>query len=376
MDIVGLYGHNGQQLGDPQVAELLQRSVEGQWRMYRSTDEFTRLYEGVTTPRASMDYPVMTVLFAHELALLRWQMATNYIDGVVGMYSNQPVLPNDVYQFADSLCDDARALSKQAIELGTKLKGNSKVNLIQADLLTNLSVTGRHYEGLWGMFSAIASAVAVNPVVSGSVAVPERYKALFDKDVHTLRSRLEAFRYQEHELRVALMPANRLELVEEVAVHAAEMYKLLQRLQAPYLYGPKYAVIQAKKPTLSELSVSDPWVLTDLRMRKLKENDALSAGQLAEFWMNIQDTSQAVQVAKDIDELRARGVIRRRAAHGYRVVPWPSQFLVHKTFTYAGDSFAPGELVTLYADRRGEKTLITLRRVGKLTHILDLLGAR
>lgn len=375
MDLTELYGHNGLQLGDPHVAELLQRSVEGQWRMYQAVGELNRLYGAETTPRVSMDFPVMTVLFAHELALLRWQMATNYIDGVVGMYGDQPTLPNDVYMLGDSLCDSARALSKQAIELGSKLKGQSKVNLIQADTLT-ASVTARQYEGLWGVFSAIALAVAKNPLVSGVVTVPDRYKSLIAKDLHSLRSHLEAFRYQEAELRVSKIAASRQELVEEAASHAVEMYKSLQRIQAPYLYGSPYAELRAKKPSLDELSVPDPWVLTDPRQRKLKERDADGVAQLAEFWASVRDVAQVTQVALDIDELRARKILRRRDAQGYKVVPWPSQFLVRRAFTYGQDSFRPGELVALYADRRGEQTLVTLRRVGQLSHVLDLLGGR
>lgn len=377
MNIVDAYGHKGPDSGDKLVADLLQRTVTGQWKVMQSLNELLQQPEarGLSL---TMDLPLMNVLYAQKFALLRWLMASAFLDGIVEMHEKaSDTLPADVYSIGDKLCDTARFFSKQAVEKTELLRAELNPGFMQAEALDLPRPTTGQYRAIWAVFRSLVLFVESDYLISGLLAVPPRFKALVAGDIQSARSHVRAFHEQEDEWRASKIPENRVELALEAEVHVKELYRLVQRLWAPYLYGAPYTVARNQPQTLSELSIQDPWVLTDPRKRQEKEKDPQNLKQLEAFWGSIRDVPATLQLAQQVEAFVANGTLRVRVTQGHGIVPWPSKYLVHRAFNHAGQSFATGELVMLYAGQTDSKGFeVTLRRVGKLSHPLDLLGAR
>jgi hypothetical protein len=173
------------------------------------------------------------------------------------------------------------------------------------------------------------------------------------------------------------LPSGRVELIREARAHVAALYQALQRLWAPYLFGSSYTEARNRVPTLAELGVENPWILTDPKLHAVKKGNADAVQQLTSFWTEMSDPSEVVRLAKEVASLIHARRLRRRTGRGYGTVPWPSQFMVRRAFEIDGTLFTSGELVAFLAKRGQDgKYVVSLRRTGKLTHVLDLLGIR
>lgn len=77
--IASLYGYNGQKAdGDPQVAELLQRTTDDQ---YQAMTAFMGIVDQAETNHPWLaDISTMAVAHGKWLASMLWQMATSYLE--------------------------------------------------------------------------------------------------------------------------------------------------------------------------------------------------------------------------------------------------------------------------------------------------------
>ena len=376
--IVASYGPSGPAGDgtDPYVADLLQRSVDGQWRIMQAqgsaSDLYSRTY-GVLILQT--DLSTMSFLFTQRLALMRWMMATAFLDGVVVTYRSEASLPEDVYQAGDRLCDLARHASRRAVEAASQFK-DGKVRLPSADSLTSLTLSVRWLGGTWGIFGVVASVFGRELTLWESQDIPARFKSLIDRELKQARPHLEAFRYLDAEWRSTQLSAGQADLVKEARPHIEALYVSLQRLWSPSLFGGEYGAALKRPLTLSEVSVRDPWILTDPKLRSAKQGNKADEQQLAEFWEACRDPAHVERLVETLTQLRKERRLRLRTGKGYGVVPWPSQFLVRRPFTVDGMSFSVGDLVVIYTKRASDgKFDASVRRTGRLTNVLDALGA-
>jgi hypothetical protein len=375
VEIVQTYGHQGPQAGDEFVADLLQRSVDGQWSAQTALNETITEFSANAKPLVLTELPLTTVLYAQLLAELRWEMATAYLDGVVVTHRDAPTLPKDVYAFGDALCDKARKITQQAVQAQVNLRDGGKVRLLSADTLEDYLLNERQVDGAWGAYEAIVTRVVSTITSVMAEQRPERFTAFIESDVRPVRAKIEAFRLLQNEWYTTRLSNNKLELARDAAVYVKELYMLLQQLWAPYFHSSDYSALLKQKPTLSELSISDPWVLTDPRQKATKQGSNEALQELTSFWTSLNDPAATLQLAEKVQQLLATRVIRRRTNFGYSSMPWPSQFMVRRAFTLGAMSFSPGDLVAYYTslDASGRFN-VQLRRTGKLTRIADLLG--
>ena len=369
------YGHNGPCGGDTYVSDLLRRTVEGQWAATSALSTTMARVASVAISPLFTDLPTMTVVHAQKCADLRWQMATAYLDGVVEMYRNDDALSQEVYSACDSLCDDAREASRRATQSWSNHENGLRVRLTQGEILEDFAVNNTTYAGVWNALEVVIDRVREDFVSLPLQQVPTRFQGLVQDGMQRLRSHLELFEQLRSEWQATSITQNKLELVRDARSHAKEVFQIGQQLWAPYLHGTKYTAALTRKLTLGELTLADPWILTDPRQRQAKERDNESHQSLADFWESVIDIRAAVELAEQVNHLLKAKSIRRRTGRGYPMVPWPSQFLVRHRISFGSTNLEPGELIAYFGSRNAEgRVTIQVRRTGKLTRIAELLG--
>jgi hypothetical protein len=97
---------------------------------------------------------------------------------------------------------------------------------------------------------------------------------------------------------------------------------------------------------------------------------------LAEFWESIPEPQAMLALSQEVSRAIATRFIRRRTGRGYaNVIPWPSQFIVVKPWTVDGTRYELGDLVSFYPNRTSAgKTIVSVRKTGKIKRPFDLLG--
>lgn len=377
MDIVHTYGHQGPHGGDELVADLLQRTVDGQWSAHKALNATMAIYVSKATPLTLTELPLMAVMYAQQLASIRWEMATAFLDGVVMMYRDAETLPKSVYAAGDTLCDYARSVTRQAVQAQASWEGGGKVRLVSLDILEEFVANDKQFEGMWSVFVVIVAKANAAVAFMTAQHQPERFKSLIEHELRLARPHLEAFRLLQTEWRATRFVENKLEVIQEATMHVRALYELMQHLWAPYLYGAKYSALLKQKASLSDVTVQDPWILTDPQQRNAKGREAESCQELADFWLSLENSDSVFELGKQVRQLLNQRVLRRRTGRGYLVAPWSSQYLVRLSFAIGSVTFTSGDLVAFYASSDPSGRInVQLRRTGKLTHLIDMLGAR
>jgi hypothetical protein len=379
LQIVASYGHSGPHGdgADAHVADLLQRTVEGQWKASQAYVSASAAHNVSGPKLLQADLSVMSLLYRYRLAILRWRMATVFLDSGVVASKDQSALATDVYSMGDSLCDDARRASRDAVESATQYAAGSKVRLVSIDTFSVPTLTASKLPGVWAIFQVILAVAEKELAQWERQPIPDRFKALIERKLAQARPHLEALRYLSSEWRTSRIIENQVELLREATGHVVSLYETVQHLWAPYLIGNDFNVVYKQKPKLSELSVANPWILTDPKQLQVHKGNAASEAELAEFWEALRDPEGVVKLAERVNSLVGSHHLRRRVANGYKILPWPSQFLVRHSFDVGGTTFAPGELVALYASQDAAgKFDVSLRRTGRVIHILEWFGIR
>lgn len=377
MDIVHTYGHLGPHGGDELVADLLQRTVDGQWSARKALDATTAIYASKATPLMLTELPLMAVMYAQQLANIRWEMATAFLDGVVMMYRDAETLPKPVYAAGDALCDYARGVTRQSVQAQASWKDGGKVRLVSLDVLEDFVVNDGQFEGIWNVFEVVVAKANTAVAFVTAQHQPERFKSLIESELRLARPHLETFRLLQTEWRATRFVENKLEVIQEATTHVRALYELMQHFWAPYLYGAKYSTLLKQKASLSDVPVRDPWILTDPQQRNAKEREVESCQELADFWLSLENSDSVFELGEQIRQLLKQRVLRRRTGRGYPVAPWSSQYLVRAPFAIGSAMFTSGDLVAFYASSDPSGRInVQVRRTGKLTHIIDMLGAR
>jgi|GEM_PF-2057122 len=373
--LYGRYDQHGE--GDEYVADLLHRTVDGQFSATESFESHVARLLVANQSTFSVSLQVMAVLHSKWLAALRWEMATVYLDAAVMTSNGMDTLPRQLYQFGDSLCDDASVLSRTAIELDTKLETGSKVRLSQLVSLPEWHIDQGSFQGIWSIYDVIVSNVEADYERFGaSGLVPGRMEHLFQESQKRLRHVASVFARIRRDMSTTRIAENKVDFVSQATAIVNDAFLLGQQLWAPYLIGQPFSEAYNRKPTLDELNLGfDPWSLTDRLQAAGLRRDETNRQLLVEFWTSVDNPEVARRLVEQLDDWRATDAVRTRSGHGHHQVPWQAQLLVRQTISFDGRRFEPGDLITVYVLPKGDdRCEVQLRKTGKLTRITDLLG--
>jgi hypothetical protein len=311
-----------------------------------------------------MSLPQMTALYNGWLSSLLWQAALVFTDGVIVLHDSETELPEEVYDVADGLCDDAAAQTRR-----TK---SSKPVLAQLADMPHLPNNAATYLGVWDACNEIIDQVGDDLEVITGLGVPVRMAGIHAATAKVIQTRLTAAKALRDDWESTTMAENRMELTQELLTHTKETFKAGQQLWAPYMVGPKFKEAAQKEKGFDELNLGfDPWILTDPRK---KAQASTSTNELTGFWESVTNRDAVPTLASEVEGSLRSGKIRCRTGRGYTTVPWQSQFLVVRPITLGGVAFQPGHLCAYYPDRKGMEVTIEIRRAGTVRNILELLG--
>lgn len=372
-----LYSRNGQHAdGDPQVAELLKRTVDNQYQATCVVDMLVaQMRSGGTTPWTA-PIPSMAILHTRWLSAILWQAATAYLDGVVECYASNGVIPPETYSECDSLCDAAAAMTLRAIQLQSEMDHGVRPTNAELVPFLSLATNGPGYAGVWRACEAVFLQVRADIRVIEAFGTPPQMRTVQQVLKAAYQPKADMFAYLQNNWNSTTSRDNRIEVVQTALPIAQELFSIGQQLWAPYLIGQVYAEALRYKPTLAELGITDPWVLTDATQKQARQNDRASKDELTEFWESLADPSVASRLHEQLLNALQTGKIRK-TGRSYPTVPWQEQYLVRYPITFGTRDFKCGDLIGFYVSDDGTgKQTVEIRRTGRLTHLLDLLGQR
>ncbi len=372
-----MYGRQGPVAGgDPQVAELLGRTVDNQYKTTQVFDAVVAQMQASGTTPWTAPVPTMAITHAQWLAAVLWQAATSYLDGVVVLYESEEVLPTQVYQECDSLCDLAGSMTMRAITLQSELDHGSKPLNASLVSLPDLKIHGLGYVGVWAVFEAIYLQVVSDLQQIEKLGIAKRMQDVYQTAKSALQPKADVFVYLQSSWRTSLSVESRKQLVREALPVVSEIFTIGQQLWAPYLLGQVYVTALRYKPTLDDLELGfDPWCMTDPVQQQKRAGDKASREQLTAFWESVADPAAAYQLSEQLRSALLTRRIRYRYGRAYGTVPWPAQYLVRFPLQLGTRTFNQGDLIVLYAssDDVG-RHVIEVRRTGRANGILEMLG--
>jgi hypothetical protein len=372
-----IYGRFGQQAsGDPMVADLLTRTVENQYRVTGLLDQLMEplAYDG--NRRWLAPSSEMVVLQSHWVAAMLWQMATAYLDAVVNHYMSFGQLPRAVYQECDSLCDYASSMTLQAIQLKGRLTQRAALPQPNLAELPKLDFNGEGYAGALRALEAVYLQVSEDIRVMQNSQVPKKMQPVYTALMTMAQPDLDAFVYLRDTWRTTRVEDNRRQIVRDAARVIGSLYAVGQKLCSPMLLGALYTNSLNYRLKLEELEIGfDPWILTDLMNKPAYMKDPTARQTLADFWETVANPAAARQVAEALQSAVQNGHVMYRGGFGYRIVPWPGQYLVRFPMQFGPRSFNAGDLIAIYVNRDdNNKAVIEVRRTGRLNSPGALLG--
>lgn len=372
-----LYGPKGFETGgDEYAAEILRRTVDGQPSAAAAFDHRVRqLRAGGSLVAGDLS----TLILAHTewVSLMLWQMATCYLDACLsGPNASDVDFATHVYPNGDALCDAAAQWSRAAVKASSEITHGGKTRPSRECVLPSFKVRNQTLFGVWAVYDLVTNQV------DGDVAffaregnIPLRLRNLYRNISKEVRLHVSVMRELRKDFATTMIAQNKIDILNEARSHVETLFSLGQQQWAPFLLGGRYTEALRRPLALDELELGfDPWVLTDPLKKRDQQGNSDCQAELAAFWSSVKDPQSLNRLALDIATLRRNDSIRRRTGRGYSIVPWPSQFMVRKSFTLCGRQFEPGDLIAYFARTRGDITEVDVRKTGKLTKPLHLLG--
>ena len=229
-----MYGRQGPTSGgDPQVAELLSRTIDNQYKttlMFEATVRQLQV-DGFTPWTAPL--PTMAITHAPWLAAMLWQAATSYLDGVVVAYGSEGVLPKSVYEECDSLCDAAGKMTMQAITLQSEMDHGSKPLNATLVSLPDLKLDGPGHAGVWCVFEAIYLQVVTDLMQIEKQGINKRMHDVYQTAKAALKPKADVFGYLQSRWSSSMSLANQKQLIREALPVISEIFTIGQQLWTP-----------------------------------------------------------------------------------------------------------------------------------------------
>ncbi len=375
--IAQLYGRLGPGHGDQYVSELLRRTYDGLREASARFEYAKNHYVPDHVSAYSAPFPHMTLLHADWLAVTYWEMAVAFLDASVVAWQAADQLPQSVYEYGDNLCDQGSAFDLAAIRLTSEYEAKGKIVMSPLASLLDMPVTPGEVDGLWAACLAVVERVSKDMRLNADKSVPRRMQGVHQELERSLKPHFDIVPMLKRQWSATTMSDNKRHIAGELYKHVRDMFEIGQKLWAPYMIGRDYNEALKRQTTLAELSEElDPWILTDPSKRKELEGKSETASQLVKFWESLHSRGEVVALANEVRCALDSKHLRRRGNRGYPSVPWASQYLVRKPIAFGTRTFETGHLCTFYITQNEDgESVVEVRRSGKLTSILDLLGA-
>jgi hypothetical protein len=372
--VAQMLGRQGPTGGDPLVAELLRRTYDGTRDAAKRFEKAKNDFVPGQTSVYGIQFPQMTLLQSYWIALVYWEMATAYTDGVISTYFNEAELPRGIYDFGDSICDVASSLGRDAIKLASEFADRGKIPMSPLMGGDAMEINENAVIGQWNANLAIVDRVLKDMRFINQKAVPKRMVGVHAALERQMQLHVDVIASLKRDFAMTSMLDNKCELTVELDKHAREALEIGQKLWAPYNIGPDYMDALKRQPTLAELSEEfDPWTLTDPQKRVEVEKLPQTEAVLVKFWESIADRGAVMALTQQVNDALEQKVLRYRS--NYPQVPWASQFLVRSPISFGGRDFEPGHLCSYFiTENDAGQTVVEMRKSGRLTKTLDLMG--
>jgi hypothetical protein len=372
--VAQMLGRQGPTGGDPLVAELLRRTYDGTRDATKRFEQAKIDFVPGQTSVYGIPFPQMTLLQSYWIALVYWEMATAYTDGVITTYFNEAELPRNIYDYGDSFCDVASSLGRDVIKLASEYADRGKIPTSPVLIVDAMDITEMTVLGQWKANLAIVDRVLKDMRFISQKPVPKRMVGVHDALEREMKLHTDVIASLKRDFAMTSMLDNKCELTIELDKHAREALQIGQKLWAPYNIGSAFMEALKRQPTLAELSEEfDPWTLTDPQKRVEVEKLPQTEAALVKFWESIADRSAVMALAQQVNDALKRKVLRQRS--NYPQVPWPSQFLVRSPISFGGRDFETGHLCSYFVTENDTgQTIVEMRKSGRLTKTLELMG--
>lgn len=371
-----LYGPHGLEAsGDPYVAEVLKRTISEQPPATKAFDmHILNLQTSGQLVQTAL--PDLTIIHQVWMAAILWQMATCYLDAMVLSCDDSGEDFSKIgYKDADMLCDMASDWGRDASKSKALATTGSKVRISQLLEMPNISANKLAVEAVWAIYGLVINQLGRDLLLFENSAIPARFKSLYEEALKQVRTNLVMLHNLQKAYANAMIIQNKFEVIGKAKPLVEELFELGQKLWAPFLWGPKYSEAMRRPLEIGEMNLGfDPWILTDTEVAKIMRQQASAKTELAEFWVSVTNVEDVRKIVAELADARRRKAYRIRTGRAYNAVPWASQLLVRKAITIGGRSFNPGELITVFVRPNGDKNSVEIRKTGKLTNPLDLLG--
>lgn len=363
LDLVACYGRKRPQAsGDPRVAELLSRSVDGQ---YKAMASFDSTLAGIVT-RGLVPWNAtiteLTLLNYQWLARLAWERATVFLDAFV----TGGVLDDIAYKQVDLLCDQASRATIKMIALQVEITQGRQPGLKLPGDLPNVPVTAANVHAVWSSFETVFSRLEADLDQLARLGVPPRMHKVHHQVIDAFQPKEHVFRYLRKQWYGTTDMNNRRQYVRDALPLAQHFFLLGQQLWTPYMLGPTYTNIIRSTALFDRLGLGfDPWLMSDPAQVDSRVTDAASCRELAKFWESVSDPASAKALQDQIDLMTSGGLASIHQGKTYKMAPWHPQYEVHAVLTVGHLSLEAGDLFAIYPrGTHGGKRLLELRRTG------------
>jgi len=359
---IACFGHAGPQAGgDPRVAELLQRTVAGQ---YQAKVAFDATLAAIKTQgRVPWDAPVslLTLMNTQWRVLVQWEQATVYLDASVQGGS----LSDEAYRQCDTLCDRATELSVKAVAMQTDVSQGKRPGNTQATQLPSLVGTATTIQGAWATLATVYDRVSADLYRVESMGVPPHLGRLHQQVRKAFESSAQTFRFLLTQWLASGSAENQVQLVRQALPLTQQFYLVGQQLWTPYLLGPVYIEALRSQSLFGSFNLGfDPWILTDPDQARARVTNAESCNQLIAFWQSLADPASAKALQDEINEAIRAGQLTVHPGKTFKIAPWHPHYAVKSPVTIALQDFAVGDLLALLPHGAAGGRVLEVRPTG------------
>lgn len=261
-----------------------------------------------------------------------------------------------------------------AADLDDTRRAGRRTGPVAAEALPRWPVTPETQEGLWAALTAIVTEIRLDAERFLGFGFPRRF-ADSVAELRSTTSRAVTRFAEQYELRWSTVPAERAATTAEALRHLDEsgLFRAGQSWWAPRLLGRDYERARRRPAGIDDLDVPDPWVLTDPRERAARERDPVAVEEIVAMWEGMRRPGAALELQRELDDARARGLVRRRDGRATTTPPWQSRYLVRFPVTLGGRTFAGGDVVALVVDLARDPQVRTAKS-GRVIRPGELLG--
>jgi hypothetical protein len=341
------YGRRGPQAsGNHQVAELLERTVDGQ---HRATVAFLATLESLKAQGlVPWTGPVghLTLLVNQWITMLAWERATVFLDAAIAM---DPSLSDNAYRLIDGVCDEAATLSLHSIQMQAEVAQGRRPGNASIAPLPSIPGGPSSAPMLWASLEAVYSRVRADLNLIAQLGVPSRLGKVQRILLESYLPKAQQFDYLASQWRKTTDVGNQVQIVRQAIPLAQHLYTVGQQIWAPYLAGPAYIGIARTMPLFAGLNLPfDPWILTDPAEVDKRVVDRASCEQLIAFWKTVASPSAAMALHEDIATALAAESITILPGKALKIAPWQPQYHVLYTVSINQQELQAGAIFRVY----------------------------